>query len=298
MKRILENTWPARRAKTQRLGQLLAEHHHGLGAHRAVLGRAEREHVDAAPPGEVGRAAAERGDGIGETRAVHVHAQAVLAGDADQLVQLIRPVDGAPFGRLGEVERRRLDSPGMTYSGLLQRRAQGLRAQPAMGLGERHDLGPAGIELPCPALAVVHVADVGAKNRTVRRRDQRQRQRVGRGPGRHRLHEAAGLEQRGEGVLQARRDRIGAVRWRRAGIRRLDRGEDLGGDAGDVVAAQIDRRVDRQRLHVALRGPYRPPKTESARPQVSSTRSARARPCATDRGDGSAVRFGDAAVFG
>jgi hypothetical protein len=244
----------------------------------APFGGAERQHVDAAPPGRVRRSAAERGNRVGEAGAVHVHSQAVRAGDADQLIQLVQPVNRAALGRLREVERGRLDPPGVPDAGALERGPQRLGAQPAVLLGERHDLGAAGIELPGPALALVHVTDVSAVDRAVGRRDQRQGERVGRGAGRHRLHEAAGLEQLGEDALEARGDRVGAVRRRGAGVRRLDRREDLGGDAGDVVAAQIDRRrPDRQHLHVP------PPATalrwglQDVRRHLSSFRSAAGR---------------------
>ena len=242
----------AARAKAQRLGELVLEHHDRLGAHGAVLGRAEREHVDPAPPGHIGRAALERRDRVGKARAVHVHPQAVFPGDPDQRVQLIQPVHRAALGRLGEVERRRLHAPAMPDAGALQRGAQGVGVQPAVLGGKRHDFGAAGIELAGPAFAVVHMADVGAVDRAIGRRDQGERQRIGRGPGRHRLDEARCLEQLGEDVLEARGDRIGAVGRRAPGIRGLDRGQDLGRDAGDVVAAQVDRRLERPRVHRTL----------------------------------------------
>src|SRR5262245_8611627 len=114
----------------------------------------------------------------------------------------------------------------MADPGLAQRRMQGLGMQAAVLFGERYELRTAGIELPRPALAVRHVAERGAIDCALRRRDQRERKRVGGGAGRPRLHEAARLEQFGEDVLEARGDRIGAVRWRGTVIGRLDRGED------------------------------------------------------------------------
>ena len=310
MKRILENTWPARRAR-KRNGSASSSVNTTtasapiapfLVAPNDSTSTPRRQVTSAGRQPSAAMALAKRAPSMCTRRP---YARATL----DQRVELVQPVHGAALGRLGEVERGRLDPAGMADPGLAQRRAQGLGMQPAVLFGERHDLGAAGIELPCPALAVVHVADRGAVDRTVGRRDQRQRERVGRGPGRHRLHEAAGLEQLGEDVLEARGDRVGAVRRRGAGIRRLDRGEDLGRDAGDVVAAQIDRRrLDHQRLHL--------PSSASARPTENGGATGVKRPYATRpsarlgaapqrreslvpaRQPRRPIRFGPSAVFG
>src|SRR3546814_15012539 len=58
-----------------------AEKDDRLGHHRAVLGETERQRVDPDAPGDVGGGAAEKGDGIGEARAVHVQLQSLALGD-------------------------------------------------------------------------------------------------------------------------------------------------------------------------------------------------------------------------
>src|SRR3546814_17793468 len=71
-----------------------AEKDDRLGHHRAVLGETERQRVDPDAPGDVGGGAAEKGDGIGEARAVHVQLQSLALGDLADLADL----PGAPRG--------------------------------------------------------------------------------------------------------------------------------------------------------------------------------------------------------
>ena len=53
------------------LDQRTVEEHHRLRGQRAVLGRAERQHVDAGTPGDVARVAVEKRHRIGESRPIH-----------------------------------------------------------------------------------------------------------------------------------------------------------------------------------------------------------------------------------
>ena len=62
----------------------LLENDQHLGVDRAILGRAERQKVDARAPGDLGGGAAERCDGVREARAVHVHLEAVAVRDFGQ----------------------------------------------------------------------------------------------------------------------------------------------------------------------------------------------------------------------
>lgn len=76
-----------------------------LGRPGAVLGAAEGEHVDTGFPGDVGRAAAQRHQRIGEAGAIHVQGQTARRSGGLQCADLVGGVDGAAFGRLGDRER-------------------------------------------------------------------------------------------------------------------------------------------------------------------------------------------------
>ena len=87
----------------QPVGEAGLQHDDGLGAQRAVLRAAERQHVDAgvrsasAPQRHV-----ERGRGVGEARAVDVHEQAARVRPVGERAELVDGVDGAELGRLRE----------------------------------------------------------------------------------------------------------------------------------------------------------------------------------------------------
>src|SRR3546814_13892323 len=86
-----------------------AEKDDRLGHHRAVLGKTERQRVDPDAPGDVGGGAAEKGDGIGEARAVHVQLQSLALRDLADLADLPGAPREALFGRVGDADPRRLD---------------------------------------------------------------------------------------------------------------------------------------------------------------------------------------------
>ena len=67
-------------------GKLAVEEHHRLRRHGAALGGAERQHIDAGFPGDLGRARVHPHQRVGKARAVHVDlhavARAILASAA------------------------------------------------------------------------------------------------------------------------------------------------------------------------------------------------------------------------
>src|SRR3546814_17513269 len=81
-----------------------AEKDDRLGHHRAVLGEAERQRVDPDAPGDVGGRAAEKGDGVGETRDVHVQIQPLALRDLADLAVLPGPPREAIIGTDGEAD--------------------------------------------------------------------------------------------------------------------------------------------------------------------------------------------------
>ena len=85
------------------------EEHHGLGTERAVFGGTQREHIDAALPGCLGRRAAQVHQGIGKSRPVHVHGQLeFLRGCADG-GYFRTGVNRAPLRGLRQGDRAGLD---------------------------------------------------------------------------------------------------------------------------------------------------------------------------------------------
>ncbi len=77
--------------------------------HRAIFGEAERQRIDSGAPCDVGGRAAEKGDGIGEARAVHVELQPLALRDRADLSDLVGAPGQPIFGRVGDADRRRLD---------------------------------------------------------------------------------------------------------------------------------------------------------------------------------------------
>ena len=86
------------------------EKHHGLGVHAAILDDAERQHIHARLPGELGGGNLLRHERIREARAVHVHRQAAFVGDPGEHADLFGCVDRAALGRLRDRQHARLDA--------------------------------------------------------------------------------------------------------------------------------------------------------------------------------------------
>ena len=83
------------------------EKNHRFGRQGAVLGGAERQNVDARPPGHLRRAQPTGGDRVGESRAVHVQGQAMTMGDVGDGANFIDAIARAGLGQLGDADRRR-----------------------------------------------------------------------------------------------------------------------------------------------------------------------------------------------
>ena len=77
------------------------EEHHRLGRERAVLGGAERQRVDAGTPGDIGRRASEPRQRVGETRAVHMQREPVLARELGERGDLGGTIDRAGLASPG-----------------------------------------------------------------------------------------------------------------------------------------------------------------------------------------------------
>ena len=120
-----------------------------------------------AAPGQLGRRAAERGDGVGEARAVQVHEQAVAMGDRAQRGDFGDRVQRAEIRRLREVERERLHARRVAAAGERERLVERRRLELVVAARQAHQLR-AGEELRRAALVDVDVRRLVAVDRAVR----------------------------------------------------------------------------------------------------------------------------------
>ena len=170
------------------------EHHHGLRRQRAALGGAERQHVDAGLPGHLRRRGVEPHQGIGEARAIHVHGERAGVRDVAQARDLVGAIDGAGLARLRERQRRGDHLVRAVAAIAVKRRLQRLRRDLAVAAGKAGKLQPAAEKLRRAAFVGRDMGLGMAEHDAPGRRDLRQRQRIGRGPGRHQEHRHLALE--------------------------------------------------------------------------------------------------------
>ena len=193
----------------------LIEEQHGLAHREPVLDPAEAQHVDAGPPGQIGRRAAELRQRIGEAGAVHVHFEAMAARRLGQRRDLVRRVNGAELGRLGERQSARLDVV----------HAATLHGEPVDGVGCQLGERRSAATILAPPLRAVPGAPASSSSMwlsamgddgMVGPAQLRQRQRVGRRAVEDEKHLAIRLEQLAYAVAGLRGPGIVAVAGRRA----------------------------------------------------------------------------------
>ena len=112
-------------------GEVLAQEHDRLGAHRAVLGAAEGDGVDADVGRQRAERDAERGRGVGEPRAVDVEQHVVRVRPVGERGDRVRGVDGAELRALGDREHARLHD--VLVADPLQQWRDQLGREPAVG---------------------------------------------------------------------------------------------------------------------------------------------------------------------
>ena len=208
MNQFLEKPCPARwRAKAEVARVRRVEEDDRLGGDAAVLGAAEGEHVDAGPPGHVGRRHAEAGDRAGEARAVHVDAQRRGFGDLRERRDLRRGVGRAELGDLGEADRDRLAVMDDAFREPRHRRRERLRRELAARPVEADDLDAAAEEFRRAGFVDEDVRLAVAEDDAARPGIGRQAKRVRRRAGRHEEDRHLALEELAEAPL----DRLGEV---------------------------------------------------------------------------------------
>src|SRR5579864_1604849 len=217
--------------------QRAIEEHHRLGRERPVLGGAEGKHIDAGAPGHIRRVTAEKGEGIGKARAVHVDFHAPGMGQLGELRDLLGTVAGAELGRLCEGERRGLHAvhvPGVR----LERRSDGGRVELAVRAGQQLQLPTSGEKAGRAALIHRDVGLMVREDRPVGGTQGRERERVGGGAGGHREGLYLRAEMLTERRVEAQRPIILAVGACQPMVGLLDRRENLRAGGGGVIAEE------------------------------------------------------------
>ena len=101
----------------QARGEGRVEHHHRLGRQGAVLGGAQRQHVDAGAPGQPRPASSRAGPGRWPAaRRPCARAARARGRGRPSAATSPGPVDRAPLGRLGQADRRRATRGGRPAS--------------------------------------------------------------------------------------------------------------------------------------------------------------------------------------
>ena len=226
------------------LGEIGVEEDHDLRAHRAVLGGAEAEHIDAGLPRQFGRRAIDVGEGVGETRAIHVELEALAMRRGRDRCYFLGSIGSAAFGRLGDRHRRRLRMMHDAVDRLRERIGEFLRIDLAGGAVDRLELGT-GIELGRVGLVDSDVGGRMAVDRAPRRCAAREREHVRRGSrGDGEGEKVRLLEDLAQALLDLLGPFVGAVGMDGAGAEGTAHGLDdqrMGADL--VVATKIHQRA-------------------------------------------------------
>ena len=172
-------------------------------------------------------------DGTG-VRAVATLQKAVAQFEEERRTVATMPSWGAPEAYL-QLARRQLDQgDGAAARSALERRGVQLRTLAC----EWHEPQAAAEEFGRAAFVPHDMRQLMREDRTVRWRERRQRERVGRRAGRDREDRDARAEEAPEGLIERQGPAIVAVGTGRARVGCLDGGEEFRADAGVVVTVE------------------------------------------------------------
>ena len=191
--------------------RLLVEEDQRFGRQAAVLGAAEGEHVDAGPPGDIGRRNAQRDNRIGKPCPIHVDGAVVGMGDVGNRTHLVRTVGRTQLGQFGEADRDRLAAVGdMDRHGLELRRKR-LRRELAGFAVERGQRDAAAEERGGARLVDRDMGMTVAEDDAARPRIGGKRQGIGDRAAADQQHGYLTLEELGETALDGLGEVVGAI---------------------------------------------------------------------------------------
>ena len=166
------------RMKRKSRDELGAQEDDRVAEQQAVLGPAEGEDVHACVSGQRAKGQVEGGGGVGEAGAVHVQEHLVLVGELGQGADLLRRVDGAELGGLGDRDDAGLRGVLVADPGEpLRDQLRGELPVGSRGGQELHPRDPLGR----PALVDVEVRGLGADHGLVGAGERLEREDVGAG---------------------------------------------------------------------------------------------------------------------
>ena len=227
-------------APPRHLGCLgLIEEHHGFRSPGSVLGGSETQNIDTCFPGDVGRCAAKRDDGIGEPRPIHVQRQSARSNGGRERRNLIWRVDQPAFCCLRDRQALRLNllDRAMRHAGQARRHRFGRQ----LAAISRHSDKFCSVreKLRRTTFVIRDVAFLMGQHSTPGPGHAGQRQRIGARACGQKRDDHVALEQRGHGVIDTAGPGIVAIGQRSAVIGSGDGRHDLGAGADGVVAGEI-----------------------------------------------------------
>ena len=215
------------------------EYHHRLGRHRATLGGAERQHVDARLPGGLRGRRVEPHQRVGEARAVHVHGKTAAVRDVGQFGDFVDAINGAGLARLRDGERRRDHLVRAVPAISCERSLERIRRNLAVVARESVELDAAAEKFRRAAFVGDDVRLRVTEHNAPRRRHLRKRQRIRGRAGRHQEYSNVVLEDFRETALDRRRPVVIAIAERITRTRAHDGVEDRGRDRRGIVAGEV-----------------------------------------------------------
>jgi hypothetical protein len=213
------------------------EKHDRLAERKAVLRTAERQHVHAGAPRDVGRRAIERSDCIGKPCAIDVHRHTVLVRAFGQVPHFQWRIKRPELGRLRQREHMR---PRRVH--VMRRHCQlvdRLRRQFGQRRIRGEELGASAEESRRAAFVDVDVRHCMADDRVRIAAHRREAERISGRAGEHEKDFAVGFEEITDRGRCSRGPVVATVGRCVTRIGRGQRSPGLGADAGPVVAGEL-----------------------------------------------------------
>ena len=217
--------------------QFAIEEQHCLADCHSILGAAKAQHINTAPPGNVGRRTAKTGARIRKSRPVHVQRQTMPFAHRRNRPQLFNRIDAPGFCWLRNGDRPRLWIVNVVTLGRqLVNRAGGQFSINARGRQQFRSIRE---KLWRAAFVGLNMRLVAANYAVVRLAQRCQRQRVSRGPVEDEVNLAIGFKQLAKRIRCLRGPGIVSVCRGVPAVRRLSCCARLGSDSRIIVACEL-----------------------------------------------------------